>query len=430
MMWKEQLDEALEDDGKIVSYKWLSRTACVPANSAKQMLYTYHKNEAGKFDGGIKALFLVAGVSHRNGIKQHRFVVVPEDKLNATKKKFETITSEHVYSLQRAVPKDLTSALFQVDMPTTIPLTERNKWGSIQCSKMERRETKIEPMYADAADAAQAAAAPTSLLPKASSKPKGKKIDASSFFGKAKTKAKKTTAKPAAKSSETSSPKKKEAKKRLVRKIDSDDDDEDDGLAADAEPAEAADEVTVPPTASPKAPAAAAAATNPSPPKPAKGSPKKPSPKAAATAQTTVKAEATPSAKGTKRKSADAVDGPTPTKRSIAKADAKAEQSPSKRQKAEADEAVAGPSIADALGAAKRTRKITRKEQRTFINEKGYMVTEMVEVEEEVEIDDEPAPSPKSAAVSKKPPTGGKDGPKKKKKQGSLMSFFKPKPSK
>jgi hypothetical protein len=58
--------------------------------------------------------FLVAGVLKMDGVDQHRFVVVPEEKLAATKKTFARITSEHIYSLQRAVPKDLTAALFQV----------------------------------------------------------------------------------------------------------------------------------------------------------------------------------------------------------------------------------------------------------------------------------------------------------------------------
>jgi hypothetical protein len=37
-------------------------------------------------------------------------------------------------------------------MPSTIPLAERNLWGAIQCSKMQRRETIPEVAYADDAD--------------------------------------------------------------------------------------------------------------------------------------------------------------------------------------------------------------------------------------------------------------------------------------
>jgi hypothetical protein len=63
--------------------------------------------------------YLLAGVARRGDITEHRFVVVPEDKLAEAKGKFERITSEHVYSLQRSVPKDLPAALFQVTQPHT-----------------------------------------------------------------------------------------------------------------------------------------------------------------------------------------------------------------------------------------------------------------------------------------------------------------------
>jgi hypothetical protein len=61
----------------------------------------------------------LAGVARRGDVTEHRFVVVPEDKLAEAKGKFERITSEHVYSLQRSVPKDLPAALFQVTQSHT-----------------------------------------------------------------------------------------------------------------------------------------------------------------------------------------------------------------------------------------------------------------------------------------------------------------------
>eukprot|EP00035_Acanthoeca_spectabilis_P035938 m.36999 g.36999 ORF g.36999 m.36999 type:complete len:415 (+) comp7632_c0_seq1:64-1308(+) len=414
MMWKAQLDEALEDDGKIVSYKWLSRTARVPANSAKQMLFTYHKNEAAKFDGGIKALFLVAGVQRRDGVEQHRFVVVPEDKMDATKKKFERITSEHIYSLQRAVPKDLTAALFQVDMPHSVPLEQRNLWGTIQCSKMERRATVIEPTYSDAADSMDSSAS-AARLPKASSKPKGKKIDAASFFVKAKSSAasKKSAAKSESKPAKAAE-QKVPSKKKLNRKIEDDDDDDDDSgnkMAEDPPPETARQTADDKESTKPAKPASDKADE---------------ADKPASEAAVKVKPSPATPTKKKKPEKRKADDGKKkPEKRKVKDDDSEGDESPQKRKKIVADVEETPPSIADALGGLKKTRKIVRKEQRTFVNDKGYMVTEMVEVEEEVEVDDEPRPpTPQKPSVAKKEVSGGGA---KKKKQASMMSFFKKK---
>ena len=72
--------------------------------------------------------------------------------------------------------------------------------------------------------------------------------------------------------------------------------------------------------------------------------------------------------------------------------------------------------------AQKKIEKRIKKEKHTFLNDKGYMVTEMRDVEYEVEVEvlpsQLPVPKPKSQPGAK-PATG-----KAKTKNGSIMSFF------
>lgn len=397
-------------------------------------------------------------------------------------------------------------------MPTLIPLTERNLWGSIKCSRMHRRETPIEPTFADAAEAAEASSS-GHRLPKASSKPKGKKIDAANFFGnKAKSSAKsKKVDKAATKAATKPDSKPQVAKKKLNRTIESDDDDDDDADSRGQPKDGKAEDPPAPSDPAPKAAIASKGEEIPPAAKPtAKPAAAKPTAKpAAAKEAATAEAPAAPASPEKKKKAAKRkADEPEEKsaskseKRKSKAADPTDDGSPKKRKKivVDTEEVAPGPNIAgesgdpacghcdvhpwalaclprrvcvcistDALGGVKTTRKITRKEQRTFMNEKGYMgvlpttncpacearescsrprlqhhcslptlrpasrftVTEMVEVEEEIEVDAEAHASPKKPAPAKKETSGGGKDPTKKKKQASMMSFFtKKKPDK
>lgn len=273
--------------------------------------------------------------------------------------------------------------LVQVDMPHSVPLEQRNLWGTIQCSKMERRATVIEPTYSDAADSMDSSAS-AARLPKASSKPKGKKIDAASFFVKAKSSAasKKSAAKSESKPAKAAE-QKVPSKKKLNRKIEDDDDDDDDSgnkMAEDPPPETARQ------TADDKEST-----------KPAKPPSDKADEAAKPASEAAVKVKPSP-ATPTKKKKPEkrkADDGKKkPEKRKVKDDDSEGDESPQKRKKIVADVEETPPSIAgeyqvlirsimtthshlttssDALGGLKKTRKIVRKEQRTFVNDKGYM---------------------------------------------------------
>jgi len=75
----------------------------------------------------------------------------------------------------------------------------------------------------------------------------------------------------------------------------------------------------------------------------------------------------------------------------------------------------------------KKTRTVIKKVKKTFMNEKGYMVTDWVDVAEEVEVEDKPLPPALGngkASGGKKPAAKKKSVVSGKKKQGSLMGFF------
>lgn len=67
------------------------------------MLYSYWQQQKAKGDP-VQALFFVGGVDSADPTLR-RFVLVPEAELASAKAKFSQVTSCHVYSLQRALPK-------------------------------------------------------------------------------------------------------------------------------------------------------------------------------------------------------------------------------------------------------------------------------------------------------------------------------------
>jgi len=113
---QENLEEYVNDENKIVTYRWLSLTHNINVNSAKQALYTFviaQRNKGGNDD--INVTYFVAGLGKtKKGDPIHKCVVVPETHLDLVKSEFEPVTSCHVYSVQKSKLKD-TSPLHQTD---------------------------------------------------------------------------------------------------------------------------------------------------------------------------------------------------------------------------------------------------------------------------------------------------------------------------
>ncbi|KAL0271971.1 UNVERIFIED_CONTAM: hypothetical protein PYX00_005117 [Menopon gallinae] len=104
-MEKEKLQEFLKDVGemvndeeKIVTYKYVSRTLGIHVNTAKQVLHMYVTEQQTLAPCTVSATYLLAGLM-RDG--SHIVTIVCDKNLEETYSKFEVITSEHVYSIQK-----------------------------------------------------------------------------------------------------------------------------------------------------------------------------------------------------------------------------------------------------------------------------------------------------------------------------------------
>ncbi|XP_026090705.1 DNA polymerase delta subunit 3 [Carassius auratus] len=134
-LYLDNIDEFVNDQNKIVTYKWLSLTLGVHVNTAKQMLYHYlqqKRNESSRTL--LHATYLVSGKCVENGSTCHKVSVVREDKLDAVKAKMDMTISVHVYSVQRAELKD-SSPLYNTDYDAVKEnLKNCNKYSAISCA--------------------------------------------------------------------------------------------------------------------------------------------------------------------------------------------------------------------------------------------------------------------------------------------------------
>ncbi|XP_011864368.1 PREDICTED: DNA polymerase delta subunit 3-like [Vollenhovia emeryi] len=99
----EALNEHLEtlaghvfDNDKLVTYKWLSKELRVHVNIAKQILWEFHQKYHKS--NNIECTYLLIGLLKDKGI---RVEVVRESDVSKAKEKFSKIMSEHVYSVHK-----------------------------------------------------------------------------------------------------------------------------------------------------------------------------------------------------------------------------------------------------------------------------------------------------------------------------------------
>ncbi|XP_062602708.1 DNA polymerase delta subunit 3-like isoform X2 [Saccostrea cucullata] len=134
-MYLENLEEYVNDEGKIVTYKWLSLNLHVHVNEAKQMLYTFVEKQRKKKEN-VTATYFVSGLSKpRDGIQLYTCTVVPEEDLESYKDSLSMIHSVHVYSVQKASLKD-SNSLYTADYDSVKEnLFDIHKYSSIKYDK-------------------------------------------------------------------------------------------------------------------------------------------------------------------------------------------------------------------------------------------------------------------------------------------------------
>ncbi|XP_026794249.3 DNA polymerase delta subunit 3 isoform X1 [Pangasianodon hypophthalmus] len=157
-LYLDNIDEYVNDQNKIVTYKWLSLALGVHVNTAKQMLYHYIEQRRKERSGNtLHATYLVSGKCLENGSMCHKVSLVREDKLEDVKSKLDVTISVHVYSVQKAELKD-SAPLYSTDYDAMKEnLKNCNKYSAIRCAaavqmstaETERAQEKVMSTAAD-----------------------------------------------------------------------------------------------------------------------------------------------------------------------------------------------------------------------------------------------------------------------------------------
>ncbi|KAK0745033.1 DNA polymerase subunit Cdc27 [Apiosordaria backusii] len=119
------LSESVLAEDKVVDFRLLSQSLQVPVNTAKQMLYEFHRSQNAKRPGSVHATYLIYGVKHnsnsQNGADEEMpdagsvtdvvpvfdLCLVTEEKLRDVLAEFEEVKTIHVYSVASRPTKDM-----------------------------------------------------------------------------------------------------------------------------------------------------------------------------------------------------------------------------------------------------------------------------------------------------------------------------------
>ncbi|XP_021925992.1 DNA polymerase delta subunit 3 isoform X2 [Zootermopsis nevadensis] len=111
-----------------VTYKWLSKNLGIHVNTAKQLLYTF----ATEQKINVNLTYLVGGVlCDGTGCKVQ---IVREEDLEKAKAEFKALTSEHVYSVQKAKILPDLGVLYAVDCHKRDENEDGKRLSAITCS--------------------------------------------------------------------------------------------------------------------------------------------------------------------------------------------------------------------------------------------------------------------------------------------------------
>ncbi|XP_032827947.2 DNA polymerase delta subunit 3 isoform X2 [Petromyzon marinus] len=142
-MYIDNIDEFIDDESRIVTYKWLSYTLQVHVNTAKKMLWEFvRRAREEKPKVALHVTYLVSGVSTLDGLPCHKVSVVREEELESAKAQLSLLASVHVYSVQRARLLD-SGMLYMADYDIIRDnLHQSSRFSSIQYSRGVARSTE------------------------------------------------------------------------------------------------------------------------------------------------------------------------------------------------------------------------------------------------------------------------------------------------
>ncbi|CAL3962730.1 unnamed protein product [Diplocarpon coronariae] len=189
--YKTYLATSILTEDKVVTYRLLSRTLKVHVNTAKEMLFEFHRNQNAKKPGTIHATYLISGTKRKedpfvtNGAPQKdgeddymqsspfmsssmphpdsasgesgvlSITLVKEEQLEEVQSQYERISSIHVYSIGPHPLKDLQilsdiTREIQVLCLNEDALESAPKYGTILNPNVKRRPTRRPPPIAEA----------------------------------------------------------------------------------------------------------------------------------------------------------------------------------------------------------------------------------------------------------------------------------------
>jgi DNA polymerase delta subunit 3 len=164
-LYLDNLQEFVQDESRIVTYKWLSRKLDVPTDAAKRMLYAYVEHCQSSSIPRPTVIYAVTGLIHSDKGKCHCVTLVREEELEDTKKNFISVRCVHIYSIQQARIKD-SSTLFAADYDICKEhIATYSKWSPIGCpvptKKPQPRPPSIATSHIDSQPQHKEAAATT-----------------------------------------------------------------------------------------------------------------------------------------------------------------------------------------------------------------------------------------------------------------------------
>ncbi|XP_074657871.1 uncharacterized protein LOC141910897 [Tubulanus polymorphus] len=114
-MFLENLDEFINDENKVVTYKWLCRTLKVHVNHAKRMLAKFVEETKKKENApALHITYLISGTKTHDAKTVEEVRLVCGEELHSVQSQFDSIISSQIYSVQRSKLKD-GNALFIVN---------------------------------------------------------------------------------------------------------------------------------------------------------------------------------------------------------------------------------------------------------------------------------------------------------------------------
>merc|ERR1712168_1390946 len=120
---------------KIVSYKWLSLSLSLHVSKATQALEQYvNRNNNNE---QLNIIYFLGGKVTTGTVPSYRYKLVKADCLEEAKKSFDSVSTCHIYSIQKCEVKDA-SVLYTSNLDVVKEhLTEINKCSGIECSVLK-----------------------------------------------------------------------------------------------------------------------------------------------------------------------------------------------------------------------------------------------------------------------------------------------------